>query len=156
MWDILNKVLNNSKNATPAPAADPTPVAAAPAPVADPVTVRIVDPNDQSLRPALIDTTVNSLAEAKDVAVWLTKGKDHTQPAAAMLLKDCTTDHLKNIILNKPNLSADYKRVIESLLTDRGETLPVVSPTPAPSTAAPLPTNPRDPNAPISDLNQIV
>lgn len=170
MWDILNRVLNGSKQSTatapaadptPAtPAVDPTPVAADPATTtaADPITVRIPDPNfdpTTQTRQELVDSTVNGLDAAKAVATWMSKGKDRTQPVTFMLLKDCTTDHLKNIILNKPNLSADYKRVIESLLTDRGETLPVVPPTPVvptiPSSAKPL-----KPGDTVSDLNQIL
>ena len=58
--------------------------------------------------------------------MWLTKGRDRTQPATAVRLVDCTSDHLKNIVLNKPDLSDDYLRVIESILEDRGETLPTV------------------------------
>ena len=86
----------------------------------DPYTIKVIDaqsPNHQ--RPDLIDTTVNSLEAAKDAAVWLTKGSTGNQPAVAVLLKDCTSDHLQNILDNKPNLSADYRRVIHALLKDR-------------------------------------
>jgi hypothetical protein len=76
-----------------------------------------------SSRADLIEIRVNGLDEAKKNAVWLTKGQDRTQPATAVKLVDCTTDHLKNIVTNKPNLSADYRRVIEAILEDRGETL---------------------------------
>lgn len=78
-------------------------------------------------RADLIEIKVNGLAAAKQNAVWLTKGLDRTQPATAVLLTDCTSDHLKNIVANKPNLSPDYRRVIESILEDRGETLPDAS-----------------------------
>jgi hypothetical protein len=76
--------------------------------------------------PDLITIKVDGLAAAKASATWLTKGIDRRQPTTAVLLVDCTTDHLKNIVANKPNLSADYRRVIESILEDRGETLDVV------------------------------
>lgn len=179
MWDILNRVLNGgskSNTATapavdPTPAADPTPVAAdpatttvdpvaaAPAPAADPITVRVPDPNfdpTTSSRQELVDTTVDGLDAAKAVATWMSKGKDRTQPVTFMLLKDCTDDHLTNILLNKPNLSADYRRVIESLLTDRGVAIPTVPP-PAPMMPSiPSAVKPLKPGDTISDLNQIV
>ena len=74
--------------------------------------------------PQLITISVNGIEQAKQYAVWLTKGKDRTQPTTAVLLKDCTSDHLKNIVANKPNLSADYRAIIESILEDRGDSLP--------------------------------
>lgn len=77
--------------------------------------------------PDLIEIKVDGLAQAKANATWLTKGIDRRQPTTAVLLVDCTTDHLKNIVANKPNLSADYRRVIESILEDRGEALDAVA-----------------------------
>jgi hypothetical protein len=111
----------------------------------DPYIIKVIDaqsPNPQ--RPDLIETTVNSLEAAKAAAVWLTKGSTGNQPATAVLLKDCTSDHLKNILINKPNLSMDYYCVIEALLKDRGEALP-------------LPGSPLVPSsAPIDNLNNIL
>lgn len=78
----------------------------------------------QPQRADLIEIKVNGLEAAKQNAVWLTKGLDRTQPATAVLLADCTSDHLKNIVLNKPDLTEDYLRIIESILEDRGELLP--------------------------------
>jgi hypothetical protein len=75
------------------------------------------------VRADLIEIKVNGIDAAKAAAVWLTKGLDRG-PATCVLLTDCTTDHLKNIVVNKPDLSADYLRVIEAILADRGETLP--------------------------------
>jgi hypothetical protein len=80
-------------------------------------------PDQPSGRADLIEIKVNGLDSAKQYAVWLTKGLDRTQSATAVRLLDCTSDHLKNIVANKPNLSADYLRVIESILEDRGEAL---------------------------------
>src|SRR5271168_2644940 len=79
----------------------------------------------QGVRADLIEIKVNGIDAAKANAVWLTKGLDRSA-ATCVLLVDCTTDHLKNIVLNKPDLSADYLRVIEAILEDRGETLPSV------------------------------
>jgi len=82
-------------------------------------------PVDQSsTRADLIEIKVNGLDQAKQNAVWLTKGLDRSQPAVAVRLTDCTSDHLKNIVANKPNLSPDYLRVIEAILEERGESLP--------------------------------
>ena len=74
-------------------------------------------------RADLLEIRVNGLDAAKQNAVWLTKGLDRG-PATCVRLVDCTTDHLKNIVLNKPDLTPDYLRIIESILEDRGETLP--------------------------------
>ena len=81
------------------------------------------------VRADLIEIKVNGLAAAKASAVWLTKGLDRG-PATCVLLTDCTSDHLKNIVQNKPDLSDDYRRVIESILEDRGEALPTATPDP--------------------------
>ena len=131
---------------------------------ADPIVVKIIDTQSDPQRPDLIEVTVDGLDEAKDTAVWLTKGVYRTQPATAVLLKDCTDDHLTNILLNKPNLSADYRRVIEALLTDRGVTIPVAS-LAAVATATPVPftqfvgatfvADPTDADSPVDDLNKI-
>lgn len=86
--------------------------------MADPIEIRTFDHQGLSI------INVDGLDAAKAQAQWLTKGKDRTQPATSMLLKDCTTDHLINIVANKPNLSADYLRIIESILEDRNESLP--------------------------------
>jgi hypothetical protein len=71
----------------------------------------------------LIEIRVNGIDEAKKNAVWLTKGQDRTQPATAVKLVDCTSDHLRNIVANKPGLSVGYRRIIEAILEDRGEAL---------------------------------
>jgi len=120
MFDKLRAMLgyvDQTPVTTPTPAAPVTPTtavttsgssaAAAPA---------IVQP----VRADLIEVKVNGMAAAKANAVWLTKGLDRTQPATAVLLVDCTSDHLQNILANKPNLSDDYRRVITSILEDRG------------------------------------
>lgn len=83
--------------------------------------------------PDLIEIRVNGLDAAKQHAVWLTKGTDRTQRTSCVRLSDCTSDHLKAIVANKPGLSADYRRVIESILEDRGDTLPpAAQPDPVP------------------------
>jgi hypothetical protein len=87
--------------------------------------VPAVQSDAPSGRADLVEVKVNGLDQAKQVAVWLTKGLDRTQPASAVRLVDCTSDHLKNIVANKPNLSPDYLRVIDSILADRGDTLDV-------------------------------
>lgn len=81
-------------------------------------TIRVVDVNSAASRPELVDATVYSLAQAKQSAVWLTKGIDRDQPAVPVLLKDCTPDHLRAILATKQNLSADYRSIIEALLAD--------------------------------------
>jgi hypothetical protein len=125
-FDKIKAIL--SFNTTP-----DTVVPATPAPVVHNPTSTLLptDTLDQAVaaltsgngRADLITIKVNGIDQAKQYAVWLTKGQDRTQPATAVRLVDCTSDHLKNIVLNKPDLSADYLRVIESILEDRGETL---------------------------------
>jgi hypothetical protein len=133
-FDKIRQVVNyltkvSTAAVTPVPSTDGAAVAPAPSPVA---LVPTTDTLDAALAPVgftsnrteLLTIKVAGLDQAKQYAVWLTKGKDRTQPATAVRLVDCTSDHLKNIVLNKPDLSDDYLRVIESILEDRGETLP--------------------------------
>jgi hypothetical protein len=142
MFSKIRQVVNYLTAVTPAPAAvTPSTDGAAVAPATSPVAlVPTTDTLDAAVAPVgftsnraeLFNIKVVGLDDAKKYAVWLTKGLDRTQPATAVRLVDCTSDHLKNIVLNKPNLSPDYLRVIESILEDRGETLPdntVVDPT---------------------------
>jgi hypothetical protein len=108
MFDNLRKLISDIKSLG-APASD----------------ALVVSPGTPvSPRADLIEIKVNGLDQAKQNAVWLTKGLDRSQPAVAVRLTDCTSDHLKNIVVNKPNLSPDYRRVIEAILEERGETLP--------------------------------
>ena len=109
--DTLSLALSSLGGTAVAPAVDT-------ATMADPIEIRTFDHQGLSI------INVDGLDAAKAQAQWLTKGKDRTQPATAVLLKDCTTDHLINIVANKPNLSADYHRIIEAILEDRNEALP--------------------------------
>jgi hypothetical protein len=129
MFDRIRAVINTLKPTdatTPVTDATPTPTTTAIVPVT-PVTTSgsAAAAAPAPVTPELITISVNGIEQAKQYAVWLTKGKDRTQPTTAVRLVDCTSDHLKNIVANKPNLSADYRRIIESILEDRGETLPV-------------------------------
>jgi hypothetical protein len=90
--------------------------------VLSPTPAVVVVPG-QNTRADLIEIKVNGIDDAKEQAVWLTKGLDRSQPATAVRLIDCTSDHLKNIVMNKPNLSADYRHVIEAILEDRGDAI---------------------------------
>ena len=109
--DTLSLALSSLGGTAVAPAVDTSTFA-------DPIEIRTFDQNGLNV------ITVDGLAAAKAQAQWLTKGKDRTQSATAVLLKDCTSDHLINIVANKPNLSADYHRIIVSVLEDRNESLP--------------------------------
>ena len=127
MFDKIRQVIKTAMTpdapTTPAPAA--IAIVTLPAtPLATTDTLDAAVAQVVSGRADLITIKVNGIAEAKANAVWLTKGQDRTQPATAVRLVDCTSDHLKNIVANKPDLSADYLRVIESILEDRGEALP--------------------------------
>jgi hypothetical protein len=115
MFDSIRKLLSGSST-TPSTTLSTTTSAAAVAPA----TV-------QGVRADLIEIKVNGIDDAKEYAVWLTKGLDRG-PATAVRLIDLTSDHLKNIVQNKPNLSPDYLRVITAILEDRGETLPATDP----------------------------
>lgn len=133
-FEKIRQIVNYLTTVASAPAVTPvstdgTAAAPAPSPVA---LVPTTDTLDAALAPAgftsnrveLLTIKVAGLDDAKEYAVWLTKGRDRSQPATAVRLIDCTSDHLKNIVLNKPDLSGDYLRIIESILEDRGETLP--------------------------------
>lgn len=128
----IRQVVNYLTTVTPAPvvtvstdgtAATPAPSPAALVPTTDTLDAALAPVGFTSNRVELLTIKVAGLDQAKQYAVWLTKGKDRTQPATAVRLVDCTSEHLKNIVLNKPDLSGDYLRVIESILEDRGETL---------------------------------
>lgn len=112
-FERLKQLVADIKSLTAPDTAAPTAISvdAAPAPV----------------RADLIEIKVNGLDQAKQSAVWLTKGLDRSQPAVAVRLTDCTSDHLKNIVATKPNLSPDYLRVIVAILEERGESLPDAS-----------------------------
>jgi len=114
MFDKLRATVSGLLGTTSSTALATTSGAAATAPATIP-----------GVRADLIEVKVNGIAAAKANAVWLTKGLDRG-PATCVLLVDLTSDHLKNIVQNKPDLSADYLRVIESILEDRGEALPDV------------------------------
>src|ERR1700676_1127724 len=122
MFEKIRQAINSLTTAAPTTAIVPA--------VTDTPVVRNTDTLDAAVaavtsgRADLVTIKVNGLDQAKQNAVWLTKGQDRTQPATAVRLVDCTSDHLKNIVLNKPDLTEDYLRVIESILEDRGETLP--------------------------------
>jgi len=133
MFDKIRQVIStalSTPTSTPAPdAIVPAPPAAVAVISTDTLDAAVAAMTSPSNRADLITIKVNGIAEAKANAVWLTKGQDRTQPATAVRLVDCTSDHLKNIVLNKPDLSEDYLRVIEAILEDRGEALPDASDT---------------------------
>ena len=126
MFEKIRQAINSLTTTAPTTAIVPA--------VTDTSVVRNTDTLDAAVaavtsgRADLVTIKVNGLDQAKQNAVWLTKGQDRTQPATAVRLVDCTSDHLKNIVLNKPDLTPDYLRVIESILEDRGETLPTTDP----------------------------
>jgi hypothetical protein len=126
MFEKIRQAINSLTTTAPTTAIVPA--------VTDTPVVRNTDTLDAAVaavtsgRADLVTIKVNGLDQAKQNAVWLTKGQDRTQPATAVRLVDCTSDHLKNIVLNKPDLTPDYLRVIESILEDRGETLPTTDP----------------------------
>lgn len=69
------------------------------------------------------------LSELKEKMLWGTYGPEGAKhPLKVVLLKDCSSDHLKNILLERVRFGGTFLRqmaeVIESLLTDRGEEIP--------------------------------
>jgi hypothetical protein len=134
MFEKIRQAINSLTTVPTTPATPTTPdaVVASVTPAAILDTTPKTDTLDAAVaslstgtgRADLVTIKVNGLDQAKQNAVWLTKGQDRTQPATAVRLVDCTSDHLKNIVLHKPDLSSDYLRIIESILEDRGESLP--------------------------------
>ena len=55
----------------------------------------------------------------KSMLLWGTKGKKGDMPTHFVLLKNCETSHLKNILKTQKNISDLYKKVIKSILKDR-------------------------------------
>jgi hypothetical protein len=51
--------------------------------------------------------------------IWGTYGKDGKSPLKYVLLKNCETDHLQNILKNVKHIQFDTKKVIEYILKNR-------------------------------------
>lgn len=57
----------------------------------------------------------------KDRLLWGTRGKSGKEPLKWVPLKECETDHLKNILKDcRIKLNGVTEKVIESILNDRG------------------------------------
>lgn len=55
-----------------------------------------------------------------DNYIWGTSGKDGKSPLKYVLLKNCETDHLQNILANVKHIQPETKKVIEYILKNRG------------------------------------
>lgn len=51
--------------------------------------------------------------------LWGTRGKKGNKPLTYVLLKDCSTAHLKSILKNVLNINPLHKKVVESFLASR-------------------------------------
>ena len=67
----------------------------------------------------LLKVRVLGIERAKMVAMWGSKGQDHTEPTKFQRLVDLTTEHLVNIKANSSHVTDDERRLIDSLLEDR-------------------------------------
>ena len=63
---------------------------------------------------------VDDMGVKADNYIWGTSGKDGKSPLKYVLLKNCETDHLHNILVNVKHIHPDSKRVIEYILENRG------------------------------------
>lgn len=61
-------------------------------------------------------TTDNSIEEIKEMLLWGTRGKDGKQPLTYKLLKDCASDHLREIQRTCPDCSVYHRLVLELLI----------------------------------------
>lgn len=59
---------------------------------------------------------IGSLEEKSKVFCWGTSGPDGTEPLKYVLLKDCSVDHLKNILDNVRHVHEETREVIEFLI----------------------------------------
>ena len=67
----------------------------------------------------LLKVRVLGIERAKMVAMWGSKGQDHTEPTKFQRLVDLTTEHLVNIKANSSHVTDDERRLIDSILEDR-------------------------------------
>jgi hypothetical protein len=67
----------------------------------------------------LLKVRVLGIERAKMVAMWGSKGHDHTEPTKFQRLVDLTTEHLVNIKANSSHVTDDERRLIDSILEDR-------------------------------------
>lgn len=63
---------------------------------------------------------VDDMSVKADNYIWGTSGKDGKSPLKYVLLKNCETDHLHNILVNVKHIHPESKRVIEYILKNRG------------------------------------
>jgi hypothetical protein len=61
----------------------------------------------------------DSIEEKMNNFIWGTYGKDGKSPLKYVLLKNCETDHLQNILANVKHIQSDTKKVIEFILKSR-------------------------------------
>ena len=59
----------------------------------------------------------SSESDLIDHLLWGTYGKNGDEPFRWVLLKDCSSEHLQNILENVPNLCPHVKKVCEKLLS---------------------------------------
>lgn len=61
----------------------------------------------------------DSIEEQVENFIWGTRGKDGKSPLKYVLLKNCDTDHLQNILKDVKHIQAETKKVIEYILKNR-------------------------------------
>jgi hypothetical protein len=62
---------------------------------------------------------VDSIEVKAENFIWGTNGVDSKQKKRYVLLKDCSLDHLKNIIANVPSIHEETREVIEYLISQK-------------------------------------
>jgi hypothetical protein len=62
---------------------------------------------------------VNDMSVKADNFIWGTSGKHGKSPLKYVLLKNCETDHLQNILANVKHIQPETKEVIEYILKNR-------------------------------------
>ena len=64
---------------------------------------------------------VDDIGVKADNFIWGTFGKDGKSPLKYVLLKNCETDHLQNILANVKHIQPETKKLIEFFLKNRSD-----------------------------------
>lgn len=79
----------------------------------------IWDVNQGRILPSEEHPNCDTIAEKVENFIWGTFGKDGKSPLKYVLLKNCETDHLQNILKNVKHVQPETKKVIEYILKNR-------------------------------------
>lgn len=62
---------------------------------------------------------IDTFQEKVNNFIWGTNGKNGDEPFKRVLLKNCTKEHLENILKNVPNIHEETEKVIKYLINEK-------------------------------------